>query len=297
MIPPGAVLRLLTGGLALTALMLPLASYASGSVSLTYQRIHIDGFESTLGEMDIGTTDTDSLILEVDYHLTNRVSISAAVPYIRKRYRGGGAHRPDLISPPQNSQFIDDGEWHSDFQDWHLGVRYLLTNDPIRIEPFVGYSSPVSDYPFFGHAAVGQDIWHFDVGAHLSYTPPLSDAYFQVSPSYVFAEETLGQSIDHWRLTLAAGYRFTDRFSARLFVMGKEGDGLEFPDDFPPPRNTYHWYQHDRLVKHNYVNAGIGMDWRASPQYSLSTAVMRMIHADQIHIMKYAVSLTVTRAF
>ena len=285
--------------LALAAAMLLISGLASanGQVSLTYQIIHIDGFESTIGKLDIGTTDTHSLILDVDYHLTERLSVSAAIPYIRKRYRGGGPHRPDLLANPQDSEFVDDGAWHTDFQDWHVGARLLLRSDPLSVEPFVGYSSPISDYPFFGHAAVGQDIWHFEVGVHLGYTPPLSDFFFQASPSYVFAEKTLGQNINHWRLNLAVGYRFTDRFSGRVFVFGKEGNGAEFPDDFPPPRDTFVWYQHDRMVKHNYVNAGLGIDWQFSDSRALSSAVMRMVHADQVHVMEYAASVTLSQAF
>ena len=107
----------------------------------------------------------------------------------------------------------------------------------------------------------------------------------------------IGQSISHWRLSLTGGYQFRNGLSARVFLMGKEGDGLEFPDDFPPPRDTDLWYKHDRLVKHSYVNAGVGLDVKLSPVYGLSISVMRMIHADQVHIMKYAASVTVSRNF
>ncbi len=272
-------------------------AHAEGHVSLTYQYIHIDGFESTIGELDIGTTDTHAWHLEADYKVAERWTVSAGLPFIRKRYRGGGPHRPDLIDPPQDSNFVDDGSYHSDFQDLHLGLKYLALVDPIVVEPFVGYSFPASDYPFFGHAAVGQNIWHFEIGAHFTYVPKLADYFVQVSPSYVFAEETLGQSIDHWRLNVALGYRLTRGVSARVFMLLKDGDGLDFPDDFPPPRDTRRWFLHDRLVKHNYINVGVGVDWQYSETRSVSVSAMRMAHADQVHVMDRAFSISFNQAF
>lgn len=64
--------------------------------------------------------------------------------------------------------------------------------------------------------------------------------------------------------------------SGRIFFLLKDGNGLDFPDDFPTPRTDERWYQHDRMVKHNYMNVGVGLDRGINEKYSLSSATMAL---------------------
>ena len=120
-------------------LLLPSAAFAEGPHrghwSISYQHIKVDGFESSIGELDIGTTDTHTLHFEVDYQLTERIALVAGIPLVRKKYEGGGPHVPTSINPPQDDKFIDDGDYHTEFQDFQFGVRYLLATDPLIVEP------------------------------------------------------------------------------------------------------------------------------------------------------------------
>lgn len=268
-----------------------------GQFAITYQVIRADGFEATNGKLDIGVTDTHTLNFDLDYHLTDRWSVSVGIPLVRKRYTGTFPHDPSVLVPPRDAPNIDDGQYRTDFQDWHLGLSYLAVDGRLRVEPFIALGVPSSDYPFFGHAAVGQNLWKFDVGASFSYAPGLSDAWYRADLAYVFVEETLGVSIDHWRLRLETGYFFNQAWSGRVFVLAKEGDGLDFPDDFPPPRTSEKWFQHDRMVKHNYVNAGLGVDWAFDERHRLSLTGLTMVHADQVHIVEYAFTLGLARSF
>ena len=81
--------------------------------------------------------------------------------------------------------------------------------------------------------------------------------------------------------------------------MHREGDGLSFPTDFPPPaeRTDEMWYQHDRLVKHNFTNAGIGLDWRINERHIMSASVLTMLRATQIHDVRYAINVSLSRSF
>ena len=264
---------------------------------MSYQYIHADGFEASFGKLDIGTIDTHTLNLELDYHLTDHWSLSLGIPLVRKRYQGNFPHDPTALDPPRDVPNIDDGSYHTDFQDWHLGVRYLAVDGLLRIEPFAALGVPSNDYPFFANAAVGQNLWKFDIGASFTYTPGLSDAWYRLDLAYVFVEETLDTSIDHWRVRLEAGYFFSPRWSGRVFVLVKDGDGLRFPDDFPPPRTGEKWFQHDRLIRHNYVNAGLGVDWAFDDRHRLSFSGLTMVHADQVHIVEYALTVGLVRSF
>lgn len=258
-----------------------------GHVSVSLQLLHVDGFESNSGKVPIGTTDTQTLSFEVEYYATDRLTLVAGIPLIRKRYNGPGPHDPLALDPPRpDMEFVDDGDYHTDFQDWHFAVRYLLRDGRFQIEPFIALEEPASDYPFFAHAAVGQQLTKFDVGSNFSYRPPLSDAFYTLSVSRVFVEETLGVSIDHWRVNASAGYIFSDRFSARVFALLKDGDGLD-AEDFAQPRTGERWRQHDRMIKHNYLNAGIGVEWLASDRLQFSAAAMTMVWAEQVHILEY----------
>ncbi|MGH8223638.1 MAG: hypothetical protein ACREQZ_11760, partial [Woeseiaceae bacterium] len=166
-----------------------------------------------------------------------------------------------------------------------------------RIQPYAYLGVPSSDYPFFGHAAVGQQILKFDIGSAITWFPPISDAYYRLDLGYVFAEKTLDVSIDHWLIRAEAGYFFSPRLTGRVFALLKKGHGLTFPDDFPMPRDTEKWYQHDRMVKHNYMNVGAGLDWAASEKYRVTTSVMTMTWAQQVHVMKYTLNVGVSRDF
>ena len=270
-----------------------------GSVSVMYQNIHVDGFEGSQGEIDIGTVDTHALYFEVDYHLTDRITLVAGIPYIRERYKGSFPHDPLALDPPRPEvENVDLGDWNSDFQDVHFGVRYLLKDsDTLRIEPFAISGIPSTDYPFFGHAAIGQHVKRLEIGSSFTYVPPISDAWYGLDLAYVFVEETLGVNIDHWNVRAEAGYFFSRNLAGRAFILHKQGGGLTFPDDFPPPRTDEKWYQHDRLVKHNFTNFGLGLDWSLSDNYRMTSSVLTMVRAEQVHKVRYAITIGFTRSF
>lgn len=269
-----------------------------GHVSVSYQYISVDGFESSVGELDIGTTDTHSLFFELDYNLTDRLSVAAGIPLVRKRYQGSFPHSVAGLDPPNDTApFIDDGRYRTEWQDLHFGARYLARSGPLQIEPYVGVEIPSNDYPFYANAAVGQNLDKLELGAGFTYVPPISDAFFRLVVGHVFVEETLGVNIDHWRVRGSAGYFFAPRLSGRVFFLLKRGNGLVFPDDFPPPRTDERWYQHDRMVRHNYVNVGVGLDYAFNEKYAVSLSVMTMTWAEQVHVMKYATNVSVTRSF
>lgn len=270
-----------------------------GSVTFSYQYQTANSLRSTVGEIHIGPVETHSLNVQVDYFLTDSWKLIAGIPYIRRRYRGPLQHDPLLLDPPRpDIENIDQGNWNSGFQDFFLGISRVVYESPsLAIEPHLYLGVPSHDYPFFGNAAIGQNQKRIEIGSSFLLEPGLSDAYYELDISYAFVDQVLNTNINHWRINAKAGYFFTPRLTGRVFALAKQGHGLDFPDDFPPPRTDERWYQHDRMVKHNYVIAGIGMDWAVSDKYEVSTSLMKMTHAEVIHIMDFAFDLTVSRAF
>ena len=248
--------------------------------------------------MPVGEVETHAFSIDLDYHLTDRLTLVAGIPYIRERYLGSLDHDPLTLEPPRpDVKNIDLGDWNDDFQDFSFGIRYLLRDSPLTIEPFVIAGVPSNNYPFFGHAAIGRNRAQLDIGSTFVYVPPISDAYYRLDLSYVFVERTLGVSIDHLNVNFEAGYFFSRNVTGRAFLLYRDGRGLSFPVDFPPPRTDEKWYQHDRLVKHNFTNVGVGLDLSLGDYYSLSTAVLTMVRANQIHDVEYALSIGLTRSF
>ena len=270
----------------------------SGSISLNYQNIVVNDFNTSFSEVDIGEVQTHSLYLEIAYALTDRWQLSAGLPYIKKRYKGPGVHDPLTLVPPRPEvPLIDDGNYHNEFQDYSLGVSYLWIRDPVIVEPFARLEIPSHDYPHFGNAAVGQNVWKAEIGVDLTKLMPFSDWYFRAETSYTFVEKTLGVSVNHFRFNGEAGYFFNDAVSAKWFVLAKHGkgdDGSAFP---PPSRTGEAWYQHDRTTRHSYVNTGVGANWFFHEDYQLSGSVMTSVWGKSVHLVNIAWGMSITRYF
>lgn len=267
-----------------------------GQVSITYQNSKTDGVVTNAGFQPVGETDTHAIDIDIDINVTDRLSLNVGVPYIIKRHTGTAIHNPALIVPPQDSKFIDDGKYHSGFQDARIGARYLLVDTEFKVEPFVTISFPVSDYPFFASAAIGQHLNHYEFGSRFAWQPPLDLYFVSLSASRVIVERTLGHDVDHWRVNLDAGYFVLPNVVVRGLLLVKQGGGLEVPDDFPS-RTDLLWFHHDQLLQHNYINAGGAVDWLIDDKLSATASFLKQIHRDNIFALQHAFSITISRAF
>jgi outer membrane receptor protein involved in Fe transport len=270
----------------------------NGSISLSYQNIVVNEFNTSVSEVDIGEVQTHALYLEGTYALTDRWTLTAGLPYIKKRYIGAGVHDPLTLVPPRPEvPLIDDGNYHSEFQDFYLGVSYLWISDPVIVEPFARLEIPSHDYPHFANAAIGQNLWKAEIGIEVIKLMPFSDWYFRAETSYTFVEETLGVSVNHFRLNTEVGYFFNDAFSAKWLVLAKHGRGND-ATLFPPSNRTGEpWFQHDRTTRHSYVNTGVGANWYFHDNYQLSGSVITSVWGSSVHLVDVAWGMSLTRYF
>ena len=72
-----------------------------GHLSVGYQFISVDGFESNIGKLPIGTVETHTINVELEYYLNDKWSLSAGIPYVKKRYQGPAPHNPLTLDPPR----------------------------------------------------------------------------------------------------------------------------------------------------------------------------------------------------
>jgi hypothetical protein len=287
-------------------------SRGDASLRIEYQYIRTGDFydDSPLFQSggDVGTTDSHVLLLSGDYALGPRWTVFASLPYIQKQHQGTGPHDfSEFVNfDPPDRRIVDDGDYHGGFQDLTVGVRYRALEGPLTVSPFISYGVPTTDYPFYGKAIIGPNLWRIPVGVDLGFQPYFSDWYFSASVAYVISERSLGVDVNHWLAFGSAGYYFTPRFFASLFVSYKNTpNGLRMPQDItddplyqnPADFDTPLWWQHDRLLAHRYTNVGLGLDYVLNREHVVSFQYYTSVYTDQSNEVDNAFTVGITRFF
>jgi hypothetical protein len=277
------------------------------------------GFTNSLGnglrisDGDIahnGQTRIRSLNLDIDYHLTDRWSIHAGIPYVSNRYQGPAPHcptalpaacasRPALDPAHPESQFLDDGQYHGAWQDWSLGIAYFKDLDGYLLTPSLTVYLPSHDYTFFANAAPGQRLWKVEPGIELAHQFDFTNIYYRIRYAYVVAQRTLGTSINHNRFDLEFGYFINPDLSLRVFTLGRIGNGYKAADLVPQTQGFTNelWYVHDQVSAHNFAAAGIGGDYRLNDRYTLSASAQRLYWGQTVFNFQYTYDIRLTRSF
>ena len=93
--------------------------------------------------IDFGRTQSQVLVLDGDIGVTDRLTVNAAVAFVSAKYLEGGPFGPEGLT--------DDGNWHGDFQNARLGVRYMAFDDGTWVlTPAVSYGFPTTAYATLG---------------------------------------------------------------------------------------------------------------------------------------------------
>lgn len=277
-----------------------------GTVSISYQNTYINGMFLPVpgGKAPIGTVRIQSLTFDLDYFLADRWSGHLGIPFIEGRY-GGDAPHCITTAPPQcqgavvptqphpESTFLDDGSYHGTWQDWNLGVAYHGNVGDYLWTPSITATVPSHRYTFFAQSAPGQGLWKVEFALDLAHQLEFSNLYYRIRLGHVFAEKTLGQSIDHNKLDLELGYFVSDAWTVKAFATGKKGDG--YTGDYDP--TTELWYHHDQRAEHNYATIGAGIDWHLDDKYTLSTTVQKLVWGQFVFDFRYSVDVRLSRDF
>ncbi len=276
-----------------------------GEIDITYQYSEEQNLDTTnIGTINTPVLTTQSLDFNVRYALKDRWTIEGGLPLISRRWGGDGklpedpagyAHNPrNFVPPHDDAAFTDDGNYHTYFQDWRLGGRYLALRDPVIIEPYVMIGFPATDYPFLGSAAPGEHVRREEIGSTFAYRPPFLNWYFSVEIGYQYVEKTLDVNKNATRVDAEIVYFVNPKVAVKLFASSKNGHGIEPP---APDLTSDIWYHHDQLIRHNYINAGLGADWNLSGRNRLNFSWIQMVHAEDIFDLRGAVSFSLSRGF
>jgi hypothetical protein len=235
--------------------------------------------------IDVGHTRSQTYAALANYGVTDKLMVSATLPYIVTEYMGP---RPSHGGQPGFD--VDDGEEHGSFTDLRVGVHYQLLEKPFALAPFAAYVVPVTDYYVRGHAAQGRGVEEFILGlaAGKSLDPWLRRTYAQARFSYAWVEKLQDLKHDRSNLNLELGTFVTSRWNVSLYGSWQWAHGgIDVP---VPPSNPY-FKNHDALAADEFFNAGVGTGFAITPELTAYAVYMHGFSGENGHRMNQGVTI------
>jgi hypothetical protein len=246
-------------------------------------------YTSVGDEVDVGHTDVQIYNFSASYSPSDRIALSASLPFVRTRHRGpnGGGHDTE----------IDNGSWHDTVTDLQLMATFQAAGGPIALAPYVGLLIPTRSYTTFGHAAPGrglEELWlGFYAGASLH--PWVPRTYVQLRGNYAFVEEVAGVSHDRTNATLEIGYYLNPSWSVRALVSSQwTHGGIDVPVLPDDPRFPVLFPVHDRLAAEEFVSIGAGGTWAINERLSAYGLYLQAIEGTNAHKVDHRISIGVS---
>ena len=270
------------------------------TVSLGLQRSNFKGHLSETGQRDPhGSSKSRSLDLGIDYAVSDRFALSASVPYV-------STHNGPEGSPVAGNQGIDDGRYHSTWQDYHFEARYNVWRDAIVVTPFAGVVIPSHHYAVFAEAGQGRDLREAQVGVDLArlLSPKWHQPFVEARLLYAKPQHAFGISTDRMVVDGTVGLFLTPAFSIRGVTNwqrthgGLTADQVFFPH--PPIANPdldpELFHQHDRLLRDQHFRAGLAASWSLNAGTDVYAGFVRTVSGRNTHYGT-AVSAGIARTF
>lgn len=272
-----------------------------GNITISYQNLFARGHFDLNGDRMAGDSGHDptqghAMVMEAEYGLSQRLAVSAALPYIRSRYEGDHPHRVMGVGPVQE---WDDGDYHGTFQDFRIGARYNVTSRPFAITPFIEVVIPSHHYPSLAHAAVGKDLRAYVVGGAVggfldAFLPGL---FFHTQVSYARVQKVIGIRPNRSRVDGELGYFITPRLSVRFlesYLVTHDGIDLE---SFTPmttgvfhntgiPLTSENRRYHDQLQRSNYLTFGAGVGFALNDSVDVFVDAAKMTWGESVHPLR-----------
>jgi hypothetical protein len=265
------------GALALAVAAAPSASaqaWASpagqGWVTLAVQGIDNTGHVLRDGSTAaVGKSRNAAVYLEAAYAVTDRLSLSAGVPFVFAKYLG-----PRLDPEPPMVQPVDACYcWQDGLQDFGLTARFNVLNGSTALTPSVSFGVPSHGYEHVGEAVVGRGLRELrlavDVGQRLDFLSPRLAVEGRYS--YAFVERVLDVSTNRSNASFAVAFQALDRLAVRAVVSRQVTHGGLQPGLEPAPQpDGYPWgdittaelfREHDRLLRDDSWHVGAALSY------------------------------------
>jgi hypothetical protein len=221
----------------------------------------------------------NSLGSDLSYGVTDRFAVRLNLPFVISKYDGAQPH-----PPAAGHTNIDDGAWHSTFQDFRAEFRFRATLGPLVVTPFAALIVPSHSYEYYGHPAAGRDLVEGQVGvvAGRLLDPVLPNAYLQLRYLFGMPEKVLGISHNRSQLAFDVGYLLGKAFSVRGFGNWQvTHGGWRVPIDWPA-RTSPQFLVHDQVTRQDYLQLG------AAASYSLTGSIDLSLYGyDTVYARSY----------
>ena len=216
---------------------------------------HID---YTGADLSPGDMIWHNAVTDLGYGVTDRLAVRVNIPFVTSKYVGTRPHPARPGRPP-----LDDGSWHSTFQDFRAEVRFKATTGALAVTPVVALVVPSHGYESHGHSGFGRKTVEGQFGINVGrlLDPLLPNAYLQARYVYAVPEEYVGLRPTRSSVVFDLGYFVTGSLTvSALGAWTKTHSGWRGTVDFPrlPDQDFYH---HDQITKNEYFRLGGGASY------------------------------------
>jgi hypothetical protein len=309
-----AALLALTGAgavsLAQTQSNVQVPARGTGSFGVTYQQISISERELVVVRENFGKVTLRSAYFEVDYGLTDRLALSVTLPLKSNRYVGDFPHDTRLLANDHGEEFLDDGDYHTNWGDLGVGVRWLWRqSDRLALTPFVGYYTPSNEYPLFTETQAGTGQWRFDAGLNAAgrIGAPGRNLYWQAGYAYSYLETTRpsdapSRRVNRSHVSFELGWNATPRLMPYVTLTYNTTHGAIELTEFRVPLSpelfaTDEFYYHDQLLPWEQRTWAVGTRYLLSKQVNLHMSYGRSGKVDFGHFYEPAFTFGFSRGF
>jgi hypothetical protein len=246
-------------------------------------------------------------LFEVDYGVTDRLAVTVFLPIVTVRYN-------DTHPPPQflrglfdqakqsigsgsyTHGFLDDGNYHTSLQDFHIEARYNVSVHPLVFTPFVAFAIPSHDYAYVGEASPGRNLKEFQFGANVGrqLNPFLRKAYVQSQIALTIPEEAMNIRTTRLNVDSELGYNFTRRFAVRGIGSWQHTfNGITSLDQLTDPLLVL---THERLLRNRYWHVGAGVSVALNSKTEVSADYISFVSGRVTHY-GHSLSIGISRSF
>jgi hypothetical protein len=238
----------------------------TGSITVVFQTIENTGHFLADGSLlRDGKSRNAAVAIDVDYAVTDRLSLSAGIPYVFSKFIG-----PTSLGPVQPHDACRC--WQSAVQDATIGARFALGGRPVAFTPSVAVVIPSHDYEFRGEAVPGRKLSEVRLGVAAGHridalSPRLS---VQGSYSYAVVQRVLDVPNNRSNAAVQIGFSVNRAFEIHGSITWQRTHGGLRTGAGPPPAAGYpyggittfeRFVQHDRLLRDNSRHAAFGLTY------------------------------------
>jgi len=235
---------------------------------VTYQNYYVKGhWVGAEGiQTDNGGTHSKSLAAEVDWGLPGSFGLTVGLPFIASKYTGSSVY---FVNGQKTTPGpLDDGSYHSAFQDLHVEGRRMIEFGRVAVAPLAGITIPTHEYVTQGEAVPGRHRTEFEIGASAGadISMWLPSGYVQGRYALAAAEKTDGLPSVRSHIDVEVG----SSVISRLGLRGLASWQIRYDGPTQQELINHGWTTHDRFVVSNYFNLGGGVTIRLRPSTQLS---------------------------